>query len=142
MANARRCFWRLSLQVLAAPVDIGDCFRIIPEIFNIADRFQCSGHRSMRALAVRKVGLASTLKDLDFAPVIDRGELITTASSGQIAGGVCYKRYEITMESGISPRKQSRAFLVSTHTAASDEHDRRWRPDPAMSSPTRQSVAP
>ena len=28
-------------RVIAAPLDIGDCFKIIPEIFNIADRFQC-----------------------------------------------------------------------------------------------------
>ena len=30
-------------RVLAAPLDIEDCFKIIPEIFNIADRFQCPG---------------------------------------------------------------------------------------------------
>src|SRR2546427_1398473 len=30
-------------RVIAAPLDIGDCFKLIPEIFNIADRFQCPG---------------------------------------------------------------------------------------------------
>ncbi|MGD1080557.1 MAG: hypothetical protein ABR881_19740 [Candidatus Sulfotelmatobacter sp.] len=30
-------------RAIAAPLDIGDCFKLIPEIFNIADRFQCPG---------------------------------------------------------------------------------------------------
>ena len=30
-------------RVIAAPLDIGDCFTLIPEIFNIAERFQCPG---------------------------------------------------------------------------------------------------
>jgi len=59
-------------------------------------------------------------KDLDFAPVVDRGELITTASSRPNGDGV-YKRYKIT-ESGISPRAIP-GVAGYTHTAASDEHD-------------------
>ena len=39
-------------RAIAAPLDIGDCFKIIPEIFNVADRFQCPGHRSLRSPAV------------------------------------------------------------------------------------------
>ena len=30
-------------RAIAAPTDILDCFKIIPEIFNLADRFQCPG---------------------------------------------------------------------------------------------------
>ena len=30
-------------RVIAAPTDILDCFNLVPEIFNIADRFQCPG---------------------------------------------------------------------------------------------------
>ena len=30
-------------RVIAAPLDIGDCFTLIPEIFNVVDRFQCPG---------------------------------------------------------------------------------------------------
>ncbi len=30
-------------RVIAAPLDIGDCFKVIPEMFNIVDRFQCPG---------------------------------------------------------------------------------------------------
>jgi 2-oxoglutarate ferredoxin oxidoreductase subunit alpha len=57
---------------------------------------------------------------LDFAPVVDRGELITTASSGPNGDSV-YKRYKIT-QSGISPRAIP-GVAGYTHTAASDEHD-------------------
>ena len=30
-------------RIIAAPLDIGDCFTLIPEIFNLADRFQVPG---------------------------------------------------------------------------------------------------
>src|SRR5712691_10830635 len=87
-------------RVIAAPLDIGDCFKIIPEIFNIADRFQCPG-LVLCDLLLSEGRLSVDPKDLDFNPVIDRGELITTAApaSGTDGNGG-YKRYKIT-ESGI-----------------------------------------
>src|SRR5216683_2667399 len=106
-------------RAIAAPLDIGDCFKIIPEIFNIADRFQCPGI-VLCDLLLSEGRLSVDPKDLDFAPVIDRGELITAASAGPNGGGV-YKRYKIT-ESGISPRAVP-GVPGYTHTAASDEHD-------------------
>jgi 2-oxoglutarate ferredoxin oxidoreductase subunit alpha len=108
-------------RVIAAPLDIGDCFKIIPEIFNIADRYQCPGI-VLCDLLLSEGRLSVDPKDLDFAPVIDRGELITEAPStdGTNNDGV-YKRYKIT-ESGISPRAIP-GVPGHTHTAASDEHD-------------------
>src|SRR6202045_3195571 len=106
-------------RVIGAPLDIGDCFKLIPEIFNLADRFQCPG-LVLCDLLLSEGRLSVDPKDLDFAPVIDRGELITTASSGSNGDGV-YKRYKIT-ESGISPRAVP-GVPGYTHTAASDEHD-------------------
>jgi len=108
-------------RVLAAPLDIGDCFKIIPEIFNIADRFQCPG-LVLCDLLLSEGRLSVDPKDLDFSPVIDRGELITTgtpASKTDSNGG--YKRYKIT-ESGISPRAVP-GVPGYTHTAATDEHE-------------------
>jgi 2-oxoglutarate ferredoxin oxidoreductase subunit alpha len=108
-------------RVLAAPLDIGDCFKIIPEIFNIADRFQCPG-LVLCDLLLSEGRLSVDPKDLDFNPVIDRGELITSdtpASGTQSNGG--YKRYKIT-ESGISPRAVP-GVPGYTHTAATDEHE-------------------
>ncbi len=106
-------------RVLAAPLDIGDCFKIIPEIFNIADRFQCPGI-VLCDLLLSEGRLSVDPKDLDFAPIVDRGELITKASSGPNGDGT-YKRYKIT-ESGISPRAIP-GIAGYTHTASSDEHD-------------------
>jgi 2-oxoglutarate ferredoxin oxidoreductase subunit alpha len=106
-------------RVLAAPLDIGDCFKIIPEIFNLADRFQCPGI-VLCDLLLSEGRLSVDPKDLAFAPTIDRGELITTASPGPNGDGV-YKRYKIT-ESGISPRAVP-GVPGYTHTASSDEHD-------------------
>jgi 2-oxoglutarate ferredoxin oxidoreductase subunit alpha len=108
-------------RAIAAPLDIGDCFKIIPEIFNIADRFQCPGI-VLCDLLLSEGRLSVDPKDLDFAPNIDRGELITTAPAvpGSDGNGV-YKRYQIT-ECGISPRAIP-GVPGHTHTAATDEHD-------------------
>jgi len=108
-------------RAIAAPLDIGDCFKIIPEIFNIADRFQCPGI-VLCDLLLSEGRLSVDPRDLDFAPVIDRGELITKASAASGANGDGkYKRYKIT-ESGVSPRAVP-GVVGHIHTAASDEHD-------------------
>jgi 2-oxoglutarate ferredoxin oxidoreductase subunit alpha len=107
-------------RAIAAPLDIGDCFKVIPEIFNIADRYQCPGI-VLCDLLLSEGRLSVDPKDLDFAPVVDRGELITTSSASGSNGGGAYKRYKIT-DSGISPRAVP-GVPGHTHTAASDEHD-------------------
>ena len=107
-------------RVIAAPLDIVDCFKIIPEIFNIADRFQCPGI-VLCDLLLSEGRLSVDPTDLDFNPIIDRGELITTASASGSGGNGVYKRYQIT-DSGISPRAIP-GVPGHTHTAASDEHD-------------------
>jgi 2-oxoglutarate ferredoxin oxidoreductase subunit alpha len=108
-------------RAIAAPLDIGDCFKIIPEMFNIADRFQCPGI-VLCDLLLSEGRLSVDPKDLDFAPVVDRGELITTAPADSGSNGEgAYKRYKFT-ESGVSPRAVP-GVPGHTHTAASDEHD-------------------
>src|SRR5258708_19519125 len=61
-------------RVIAAPLDIGDCFKLIPEIFNLADRFQCPG-LVLCDLLLSEGRLSVHPKDLDFSPPIDRGDL-------------------------------------------------------------------
>ena len=108
-------------RAIAAPLDIGDCFKLIPEIFNVADRFQCPGI-VLCDLLLSEGRLSVDPKDLDFAAPIDRGELITDAPETSASNGDgVYKRYRIT-ESGISPRAVP-GVPGHTHTAASDEHD-------------------
>jgi len=104
-------------RVIACPLDIGDSFKIIADIFNITDRFQCPGI-VLTDLLLSEGRLSVDPKDLDFAPPIDRGELITAPDSNTNGG---YQRYKIT-DSGISPRAIP-GVAGYTHTAASDEHD-------------------
>jgi 2-oxoglutarate/2-oxoacid ferredoxin oxidoreductase subunit alpha len=103
-------------RVIAAPLDIADCFKLIPEIFNVADRFQCPGI-VLCDLLLSEGRLSVDPKEIDFYPEIDRGELVT---SNGIEHDV-YKRYKIT-ESGVSPRAIP-GIPGFTHTVSSDEHD-------------------
>jgi 2-oxoglutarate ferredoxin oxidoreductase subunit alpha len=104
-------------KVIAAPLDIADCFKLIPEIFNIAEKFQCPGI-VLCDLLLSEGRLSVDPKVLDFAPEIDRGELITSNGTGDHEP---YKRYKIT-ESGVSPRAIP-GIPGYTHVVSSDEHD-------------------
>ncbi|MHB1022086.1 MAG: 2-oxoacid:acceptor oxidoreductase subunit alpha [Acidobacteriaceae bacterium] len=104
-------------RVIAAPLDIADCFKLIPEMFNLTDRFQCPGI-VLCDLLLAEGRLSVDPKELDFRPVIDRGELITSNGSGDHEA---YLRYKIT-ESGVSPRVIP-GVPGYTHTVSSDEHD-------------------
>ncbi len=104
-------------RVIAAPLDIADCFKLIPEIFNVAEKFQCPGI-VLCDLLLSEGRLSVDPKLLDFAPAIDRGELIT--SNGDVDHEP-YKRYKIT-ESGVSPRAIP-GLPGYTHVVSSDEHD-------------------
>jgi 2-oxoglutarate ferredoxin oxidoreductase subunit alpha len=107
-------------RVIAAPLDIDDCFQLIPEMFNIVDRFQCPG-LVLCDLLLSEGRLSVDPKDLDFGPAIDRGELITSnGTSSRVATDGDYKRYKIT-ESGISPRAIP-GVPGHVHTVATDEH--------------------
>src|SRR5690348_203873 len=102
-------------RVIATPSDIGDCFKLIPEIFNLVDKFQCPGI-VLTDLLLSEGTASADPSDLNFSVPIDRGELITSANGSNGA----YKRYLIT-ESGISPRAIP-GVPGHTHTAATDEH--------------------
>jgi 2-oxoglutarate ferredoxin oxidoreductase subunit alpha len=103
-------------RVIAAPLDIADCFTLMPEIFNITDRFQCPGI-VLADLLLAEGRLSVDPAVLDFNPPIDRGELIT--SNG--AEHAPYLRYKIT-DSGVSPRVIP-GIPGYTHVVSSDEHD-------------------
>jgi 2-oxoglutarate/2-oxoacid ferredoxin oxidoreductase subunit alpha len=112
-------------RVIAAPLDIEDCFKLIPEMFNLVDRFQCPG-LVLCDLLLSEGRLSVHPRDLDFSPAIDRGELITSNGNGNgnVAAGMGtngdYKRYQFT-ESGVSPRAIP-GVPGHIHTAATDEH--------------------
>ena len=104
-------------RVIAAPLDIADCFKLMPEIFNVTDQFQCPGI-VLCDLLLSEGRLSVDPKELDFYPHVDRGELIT---SNGTADHEPYKRYKIT-ESGVSPRVIP-GVPGHTHVVSSDEHD-------------------
>jgi 2-oxoglutarate/2-oxoacid ferredoxin oxidoreductase subunit alpha len=105
-------------KVIAAPTDILDCFKLVPEMHNLADRFQCPGI-ILSDLLLSEGRESIDPKDLDFHVEIDRGQLITSADSTN--GQNVSKRYKIT-ESGISPRAIP-GVPGHVHTVATDEHD-------------------
>ena len=104
-------------RVIAAPLDIGDCFTLMAEIFNIADRFQCPGI-VLCDLLLAEGRLSVDPKVLNFRPHVDRGELVTSNGADTHEE---YKRYLIT-ESGVSPRVIP-GVPGHTHVVSSDEHD-------------------
>ncbi len=105
-------------RIIATPTDILDCFKIVPEIHNLADRFQCPGI-ILTDLLLSESHTSVDPAELDFNVPIDRGELITSnVAAGNGANG--YKRYLFT-ESGVSPRAIP-GVPGHTHTAATDEH--------------------
>jgi 2-oxoglutarate ferredoxin oxidoreductase subunit alpha len=104
-------------RVIAAPLDIGDCFTLMPEVFNLTDKFQCPGI-VLCDLMLSEGRMSVEPKLLDFNPPIDRGEMIT---SNGVPHHDEYLRYKIT-ESGVSPRAIPgvEGFM---HVVSSDEHE-------------------
>jgi 2-oxoglutarate/2-oxoacid ferredoxin oxidoreductase subunit alpha len=105
-------------RLIAAPTDILDCFRLVPEMHNLADRFQCPGI-ILGDLLLSEGRSSVEPGQLSFDTEIDRAELIVSAVPSN--GGNGYERYKIT-ESGISPRAIP-GVPGHTHTASTDEHD-------------------
>src|SRR5437764_5249890 len=59
-------------RIIAAPTSIPDCFHLIPQIFNLADRFQCPA--IVLADLLLSEGFSSfDPEELEFNPRIDRG---------------------------------------------------------------------
>ncbi|MGO9445459.1 MAG: 2-oxoacid:acceptor oxidoreductase subunit alpha [Thiobacillaceae bacterium] len=108
-------------RAIAAPLDIADCFKLVPEMHNLADRFQCPA-LVLCDLLLSEGRLSLHPKDLDFNPPIDRGELITAQNetSSEAPANGFYKRYKFT-QSGVSPRAVP-GVPGHIHTVATDEH--------------------
>lgn len=106
-------------RIIVAPTNIPDCFKTVPELFNLADKFQCPGI-VISDLLLSEGRSSVDPAELDFNVPIDRGELIGLNGDIPPANGG-YKRYQFT-ESGIAPRA-----LPGTpgymHVVATDEHD-------------------
>src|SRR5438105_9000355 len=94
-------------RIIVAPTTILDCFNTEPELFNLAERFQCPGI-IMSDLLISEGRSSVDPDDLSFDVPIDRGALIGgnghNGTNGHTTENLsAYKRYEFT-DSGISPR--------------------------------------
>ncbi len=106
-------------RVIVAPTNIIDCFKTVPRLFNLVDKFQCPGI-ILSDLLLSEGRSSVDPAELDFNVPIDRGEIIGLNGSGAPVNGG-YQRFKLT-DSGISPRA-----LPGTpgceHVVATDEHD-------------------
>lgn len=119
-------------KLIVAPTSQLDLFKIMPELFNLCDKYQCPG-LVLSDLLIAEGTSSIDPDDLDLQPKIDRGEVIFPGKNGQGNGNGgdvdpasgygdnAYLRYKNT-ESGISPRALP-GTLGAIHVAATDEHD-------------------
>ncbi len=106
-------------RIIVAPTTIADCFKIVPQLFNLVDKFQCPGI-ILSDLLLSEGRSSVDPAELDFSVPIDRGDVIgLNGDSPPVNGG--FKRYLIT-ESGISPRALP-GTPGHVHVVATDEHD-------------------
>jgi 2-oxoglutarate ferredoxin oxidoreductase subunit alpha len=103
-------------RAIVAPLDILDCFNTIPELFNLADRYQIPG-MVLADLLLSEGHTSVDPDDVRWDFQIDRGKLITEPNGGKEA----YLRYRFT-EDGVSPRAIP-GVAGHQFVAATDEHD-------------------
>jgi 2-oxoglutarate ferredoxin oxidoreductase subunit alpha len=106
-------------RIIVAPTTISDCFKTVPQLFNLVDKYQCPGI-VLSDLLLSEGRSSVDPSELDFNVPIDRGEIIGLNGDGPPVNGG-YQRYRLS-ESGVSPRA-----LPGTpgyvHVVATDEHD-------------------
>ncbi|HXV79113.1 MAG TPA: 2-oxoacid:acceptor oxidoreductase subunit alpha [Candidatus Binatia bacterium] len=106
-------------RIIVAPTNIPDCFKTVPQLFNLVDKFQCPGV-IISDLLLSEGRSSVDPAVLDFNVPIDRGDVIgLNGSVPPVNGG--YNRYQLT-NSGISPRALP-GTAGYTHVVATDEHD-------------------
>jgi 2-oxoglutarate ferredoxin oxidoreductase subunit alpha len=106
-------------RIIVAPTNIVDCFKLVPTVFNLADKFQCPGI-ILSDLLLSEGRSSIDPAELDFDVPIDRGDVIGLDGAGPAVNGD-FKRYRVT-ESGISPRALP-GTPGHVHVVATDEHD-------------------
>ena len=106
-------------RIVVAPTSIVDCFKLVPALFNLADRFQCPGI-ILSDLLLSEGRSSVDPAEVDFNVPIHRGDVIGLNGDGPPVNGD-FRRYLLT-ESGISPRALP-GTPGHVHVVATDEHD-------------------
>ena len=113
-------------RIIVAPSSQLDLFKTIPELFNLADKYQRPG-LVLADLLISEGTSSIAPDDLEFNVKIERGELILPNGNGDTANPFsgyndnAYWRYKDT-PSGISPRAVP-GLPGHIYVAATDEHD-------------------
>src|SRR5438093_670908 len=113
-------------RIIVAPSSQLDLFKTIPELFNLADKYQCPG-LVLADLLISEGTSSIAPDDLEFNVKIERGELILPNGNGDTANPFsgyndnAYWRYKDT-PSGISPRAVP-GLPGHIYVAATDEQD-------------------
>ncbi len=102
-------------RIIVSPTDSLDAFNVMPEVFNLTDKYQCPGI-VISDLYISEGRFSVDPDKINMHPHIDRGALITEPSETD-----GYLRYKDT-ESGISPRALP-GLEGYVHLVATDEHD-------------------
>src|SRR5438874_3816350 len=102
-------------RIIVAPTTIADCFKLVPQLFNLVDKFQCPGI-ILSDLLLSEGRSSIDPAELDFGVPIDRGDVVGLNGDSPPANGG-FKRYLIT-ESGISPNTLQVKWLVPLHVDA------------------------
>lgn len=103
-------------KIIVAPTSIVDGFDVIPELFNLVDKYQCPG------MVLSDLTLSMGYTNIDpelikWDQEINRGEIITEENDSDEN----YQRFKIT-ESGVSPRALP-GTPGHVHVVATDDHD-------------------
>lgn len=112
-------------RLVVAPTTIPDCYKTIPELFNLVDKLQCPGI-VLSDLLISEGRSSFDPSEFNLAPKIDRGELILPNGKhdgiNPLSGynDNTYLRYKNT-ESGISPRAVP-GTPGHIHIVSTDEH--------------------
>ena len=106
-------------RIIVAPTNIPDCFKTVPQMFNLVDKFQCPGI-IISDLLLSEGRSSVDPAELNFDVPVDRGEVIgLNGSVPPVNGG--YNRYRLT-DTGISTRALP-GTMGYAHVVATDEHD-------------------
>ena len=102
-------------RLIVAPLNALDAFNTVPEVFNLAEKYQCPGI-VLSDLLISEGTFSVNPDQINLHPEIDRGSLITESSPTD-----GYLRYKNT-EDGISPRAIP-GLEGHVHVVSTDEHD-------------------
>lgn len=93
-------------RIIVAPNNIPDCYKTVPQLFNLVDKFQCPGI-ILSDLLLFEGRSSVDPTELDFGVAINRGAVIgLNGATPPLNGG--YKRYQLTED---APRKMLKSEL-------------------------------